>query len=160
MVAAAQDDDGAFSQAIASVNYNCLVMVEEDFKIFFFLADKTEKRHKLFYTWANTSFMPEPDAPGGQVKYVLYRDQCDKFGMKKKFSKNFRVEITLEDRDVSGAIIDRVPKEDDVHEILFREQKRSFDQWVTDDLTATRQGYAWTVRPPLFVLRVACTALY
>lgn len=130
--------DERYSRAIQSICFSLSVPVTEDFKLLFFAADKEGKRHKLFYTWAHTSFMPEPAEPGAAVKYVVYRDQCDKFANKKKWDANFRLEVTLEDRSEDGEIIPREAECEE--EQLFRKHKVSFDKWVADDLIATRHA--------------------
>ena len=127
-----------FSRVVQSLSYALDVSVDEDFKLMMYTSDDKGKRHKLFYVWANTCFMPEPTAPGEAVKLVCYRDQCDKFKGKKKWAKTFRVEISLVDDgptdrlDTSGL---------STEEASLRSVKvRQYDPWVLADVKAAQQA--------------------
>eukprot|EP01052_Picozoa_sp_SAG31_P021977 SAG31_NODE_1726_length_7435_cov_8.883043_7_plen_320_part_00 len=48
----------------------------EDIKLMFYeKEEKKDKRHKLFYSFFHTAFLPEPDPSTGTCQHVLFRDQ-------------------------------------------------------------------------------------
>ena len=130
--------DARFSRAVNSLSYALDVAVGgdkagNDFKLMMYTSDEKGKRHKLFWAWMNTCFMPEPEEPGAPVKLVMYRDQCDKFKGKKKYAKTFRVEITFVDVD------DRAPQTD-AENVLRQEKLTHYDPWVVEDVAAAQQA--------------------
>lgn len=125
-----------FSRVVQSMSYALDVSVDEDFKLMMYTSDDKGKRHKLFYIWANTCFMPEPAAPGKPVKLVCYRDQCDKFKGKKKWAKTFRVEISLVD---DGPTDRFATSELSAEEACLRSVKlEHYDPWVLADVKAAQ----------------------
>eukprot|EP01052_Picozoa_sp_SAG31_P010343 SAG31_NODE_565_length_14056_cov_22.573189_2_plen_729_part_00 len=73
--------------------------IVEDIKLMFF-EQSGDKKGKIFWLWFNTCFLPEPTQDSQEVTFVLGREQLDKFGMKKKFPKTFKVEITCMDLEL------------------------------------------------------------
>ena len=108
----------------------------EDVKLLFFeKEEKNDKRHKLFYTFLHTAFLAEPDE-SGKVTFTLYREQCDKFGQKKKFPKTLRVVLTFTDCEPRDAEL----SPDDA---IFREKKAAYDQYEAEETRCVLRATAW-----------------
>ena len=78
---------GGEDRTVQCLTFNIERDVTEDVRLQFY-EQSGDKKHKLFYLWLHTSYLPEPTSDNHEVSLVVGREQLDKFGAKKKFPKS------------------------------------------------------------------------